>query len=102
VGLNIELPFEQKGNRYANVPIYFHYFFSRKVCFVKYSVAFVFMPGGFGTLDEFFEVITLVQTRRIPRFPLILFGKAYWSGCCTGPKPRWKKENSSAPATWTW
>jgi uncharacterized protein (TIGR00730 family) len=80
VGLNIELPFEQKGNRYANVPIYFHYFFSRKVCFVKYSVAFVFMPGGFGTLDEFFEVITLVQTRRIPRFPLILFGKTYWSG----------------------
>ena len=80
VGLNIELPFEQKGNRYANVPLHFHYFFSRKVCFVKYSIAFVFMPGGFGTLDEFFEVITLVQTRRIPRFPLILFGKTYWSG----------------------
>ena len=79
-GLNIELPFEQKGNRYVNVPIHFHYFFSRKVCFVKYSVAFVFMPGGFGTLDEFFEVLTLVQTRRIPRFPLILFGKSYWSG----------------------
>lgn len=80
VGLNIELPYEQKGNRYANVPIHFHYFFSRKVCFVKYSVAFVFMPGGFGTLDEFFEVITLVQTQRIPRYPLILFGKAYWKG----------------------
>jgi hypothetical protein len=80
VGLNIELPFEQKNNRYANVPIHFHYFFSRKVCFVKYSIAFVFMPGGFGTLDEFFEVLTLVQTRRIPRFPLILFGKTYWSG----------------------
>ncbi|MGA2544037.1 MAG: TIGR00730 family Rossman fold protein [Verrucomicrobiota bacterium] len=80
VGLNIELPFEQKGNPYVNVPIHFHYFFSRKVCFVKYSIAFVFMPGGFGTLDEFFEVLTLVQTRRIPRFPLILFGKTYWSG----------------------
>ncbi len=80
VGLNIELPFEQKGNRYANVPLNFHYFFSRKVCFVKYSIAFVFMPGGFGTLDEFFEVLTLVQTQRIPRFPLILFGKSYWSG----------------------
>jgi hypothetical protein len=80
VGLNIELPFEQKGNSYANVPMHFHYFFSRKVCFVKYSIAFVFMPGGFGTLDEFFEVITLAQTRRIPHFPLILFGKAHWSG----------------------
>jgi hypothetical protein len=80
VGLNIELPFEQKGNRYANLPIHFHYFFSRKVCFVKYSIAFIFMPGGFGTLDEFFEVITLVQTGRIPRMPLILFGKAYWTG----------------------
>jgi uncharacterized protein (TIGR00730 family) len=80
VGLNIELPFEQKGNRFANIPLHFHYFFSRKVCFVKYSVAFVFMPGGFGTLDEFFEVITLVQTQRVPRFPLILFGSAYWSG----------------------
>lgn len=80
VGLNIELPFEQKGNRFANIPIDFHYFFSRKVCFVKYSVAFIFMPGGFGTLDEFFEVLTLVQTERISRVPLILFGKDYWRG----------------------
>jgi uncharacterized protein (TIGR00730 family) len=80
VGLNIELPFEQKGNRFANVPIHFHYFFSRKVCFVKYSIAFIFMPGGFGTLDEFFELLTLVQTQRIPRFPLILFGRDYWQG----------------------
>ena len=80
VGLNIELPFEQQPNPYANIPIHFHYFFSRKVCFVKYSIAFVFMPGGFGTLDEFFEVLTLVQTQRIPRFPLILFGRAYWKG----------------------
>lgn len=80
VGLNIELPFEQKGNRYVNLPIQFHYFFSRKVCFVKYSLGFVFMPGGFGTLDECFEVLTLVQTRRISHFPLIFFGKEYWSG----------------------
>jgi hypothetical protein len=80
VGLNIELPFEQEGNHYANIPIHFHYFFSRKVCFVKYSIGFVFMPGGFGTLDEFFEVLTLVQTQRIPRFPLILFGRKYWKG----------------------
>lgn len=80
VGLNIELPFEQKGNRFANVPIHFHYFFSRKVCFVKYSIGFVFMPGGFGTLDEFFEVLTLEQTQRIPRYPMILFGREYWQG----------------------
>jgi hypothetical protein len=80
VGLNIELPFEQKGNPYANIPINFHYFFSRKVCFVKYSIAFVFMPGGYGTLDEFFELATLVQTHRIPHYPLILFGRDYWQG----------------------
>src|SRR5207302_294297 len=80
VGLNIELPHEQRGNRYANIPIHFHYFFSRKVCFVKYSIGFVFMPGGFGTLDEFFEVITLIQTQRIPQFPMILFGKSHWQG----------------------
>jgi uncharacterized protein (TIGR00730 family) len=80
VGLNIELPHEQSGNRFSNVPIHFHYFFARKVCFVKYSLGFIYMPGGFGTLDEFFEVATLVQTGRIPQFPLILFGKDYWSG----------------------
>jgi uncharacterized protein (TIGR00730 family) len=80
VGLNIQLPFEQRPNPFANIPVEFRYFFARKVCFVKYSTAFVFMPGGYGTLDEFFEVATLVQTRRIPRFPLILFGRAFWSG----------------------
>ncbi len=91
VGLNIELPLEQRGNRYANIPIHFHYFFSRKVCFVKYSMAFVFMPGGFGTLDEFFEVLTLVQTQRIPEFPLILFGKQQWKGLL-----RWMKDRLEA------
>jgi uncharacterized protein (TIGR00730 family) len=80
VGLNIELPHEQKGNRYANIPINFHYFFSRKVCFVKYSIGFMFMPGGYGTLDEFFEVLTLVQTRRISPVPMILIGRKYWEG----------------------
>ncbi len=88
VGLNIQLPHEQQSNRFANVPINFHYFFSRKVCFVKYSIAFVFMPGGFGTLDEFFEVATLVQTRRIPEFPLILFGTRHWKGLL-----RWMKQH---------
>jgi uncharacterized protein (TIGR00730 family) len=87
VGLNIELPHEQRGNRYANIPMHFHYFFARKVCFVKYSIAFIFMPGGFGTLDEFFEVMTLVQTRRIPEFPLILFGTEHWRGLI-----RWMKD----------
>jgi uncharacterized protein (TIGR00730 family) len=80
VGLNIELPREQTGNRYTNLPLHFHYFFARKVCFVKYSLGFIYMPGGFGTLDEFFEVATLVQTERIPQFPLILFGRDYWKG----------------------
>jgi uncharacterized protein (TIGR00730 family) len=86
VGLNIELPHEQKGNRYANTPVHFHYFFARKVCFVKYSMGFICMPGGFGTLDEFFEVLTLIQTERISPFPLILFGKSYWGGLV-----RWTK-----------
>ena len=90
VGLNIELPHEQHGNPFANVPVHFHYFFSRKVCFVKYSIAFVYMPGGFGTLDELFEVLTLVQTERIPRFPLILFGRRHWSGLL-----RWVKTELS-------
>jgi len=80
IGLNIELPQEQHGNRYTNVPLHFHYFFARKVCFVKYSLGFIYMPGGFGTLDELFEVLTLVQTERIPQFPLILFGSEHWKG----------------------
>lgn len=91
VGLNIQLPHEQRGNRYANIPMNFHYFFARKVCFVKYSIAFVFMPGGFGTLDEFFEVLTLVQTQRIPEFPLILFGTEHWRGLI-----RWMKDRVEA------
>ena len=97
VGLNIELPHEQKGNRYANLPINFHYFFSRKVCFVKYSIGFVFMPGGFGTLDEFFEVLTLVQTQRIPEFPLILFGRKHWHGLIQWMKQHLKKTNYISP-----
>src|SRR2546423_5297576 len=93
VGLNIELPLEQKPNRYANIPIHFHYFFSRKVCFVKYSLGFVFMPGGFGTLDELFEVLTLVQTQRIPEFPLILFGRKHWKGLLTWMKGRLEEKS---------
>jgi uncharacterized protein (TIGR00730 family) len=97
VGLNIELPHEQAGNRYANIPIDFHYFFARKVCFVKYSMGFVFMPGGFGTLDEFFEVLTLVQTRRISRFPIILFGRKYWRGLMHWMKATLDREDLISP-----
>ena len=93
IGLNIELPHEQSGNKYSNVPIHFHYFFARKVCFVKYSLGFVFMPGGFGTLDEFFEVLTLVQTERIPRFPLILYGSHYWNGLLKWAKVQMQEEH---------
>jgi uncharacterized protein (TIGR00730 family) len=93
VGLNIQLPHEQAGNEFANLPLHFHYFFSRKVCFAKYSVAFVFMPGGFGTLDELFEVLTLVQTERIPKFPLILFGRRYWTGLLRWMKTELRERN---------
>jgi len=80
VGMNILLPFEQKPNPYANIHIDYKYFFIRKVMFVKYAVAYVIMPGGFGTLDEFFEALTLIQTRRIKSFPVILMGSDYWEG----------------------
>ena len=77
VGLNIALPFEQKTNPYVNLPVPFRYFFARKTCFVKYSAAFVFMPGGFGTLDEVSELLTLVQTMRVPLIPLIFFDSKF-------------------------
>jgi uncharacterized protein (TIGR00730 family) len=80
VGLGIELPFEQDLNEWVDVGIAFRYFFVRKTMFVKYAEAFVILPGGFGTLDELFEALTLVQTRKVTRFPVILFGRAYWSG----------------------
>ena len=80
VGLNIILPFEQKPNSFANVKLDFKYFFIRKVMFVKYAAAYIILPGGFGTLDELFEAVTLVQTHRIKPFPLILVGSDYWTG----------------------
>jgi uncharacterized protein (TIGR00730 family) len=80
VGLNIELPQEQKPNPYMNRLLNFRYFFIRKVCFVKYASGFVMFPGGFGTLDEFFESITLIQTERIVHFPVVLMGRDYWNG----------------------
>ena len=80
VGLGIELPFEQKLNDWVDLGINFRYFFARKTMFVKYAQAFVIMPGGFGTLDETFEALTLVQTRKVTRFPVVLFGTQYWGG----------------------
>jgi uncharacterized protein (TIGR00730 family) len=80
VGLGIELPFEQELNEWVDVGISFRYFFVRKTMFVKYAQAFVILPGGFGTLDELFEALTLVQTRKVTRFPVILLGSEYWSG----------------------
>ena len=78
VGCNIELPHEQKSNEYLTLSLKFKYFFVRKMMFVKYSNAFVIFPGGFGTLDELFEALTLIQTRKIHNFPVILFGSVYW------------------------
>ncbi len=80
VGLGIELPHEQELNEWIDIGIQFRYFFTRKVCFLKYSIGFVVFPGGFGTMDELFEALTLVQTRKVTSFPVILFGDGYWSG----------------------
>src|SRR2546430_7649876 len=80
VGLNIELPFEQGLNEFVNFGIEFHYFFARKTMFVKYAEAFVISPGGFGTMDELFESLTLIQTEKIVHFPVIMFGSSYWAG----------------------
>jgi len=80
VGLHIELPEEPQPNQYANVRLAFKYFFIRKVMFLKYAVAYVIMPGGFGTLDELFEALTLIQTKRIRSFPVVLFDSSFWGG----------------------
>ena len=80
IGLNIELPFEQGFNQYVDLGVEFRYFFVRKTMFVKYSQAFVIFPGGFGTMDELFEALTLIQTGKVKNFPVILFGKSYWQG----------------------
>ena len=80
VGCNIELPFEQGTNPYLTRSVTFHYFFVRKMMFVKYSLGFIIFPGGFGTLDELFEALTLIQTHKIRNFPVVLFGSEYWNG----------------------
>ena len=88
VGLNIRLPFEQLPNEFANLQLEFKYFFIRKVMFIKYASAYIGLPGGFGTLDEIFEVMTLIQTQRIKPFPIILAGSEYWSGLLDWIKAR--------------
>jgi len=80
IGLNILLPQEQSPNPHLDINLSFRYFFVRKLMFVKYSVGFVIFPGGFGTMDELFEALTLVQTKKIEGFPIVLYGKAYWQG----------------------
>ncbi len=80
IGLNIELPHEQHPNKYLDISIDFRYFFVRKLMFIKYSIGFVIFPGGFGTFDEMFEALTLVQTEKIKNFPVVLYGSEYWKG----------------------
>ncbi|HAH20252.1 MAG TPA: TIGR00730 family Rossman fold protein [Candidatus Omnitrophica bacterium] len=98
VGLNIEIPSEQKPNRYVDTLVNFHYFFIRKVMFVKYAKAFVITPGGFGTLDELFEAINLIQTERIGKFPVVLAGSEYWKGMLAWIKSTVLKRGNISPS----
>lgn len=98
IGLNIEIPLEQKPNPYANVTLRFRYFFVRKVMFVKYAVAYIILPGGFGTMDELFEAVTLIQTHKIKPFPVILVGSNYWKGLLSWMKEVVLKEGKISPS----
>ena len=98
IGLNIELPHEQFPNPYANLQLDFHYFFIRKVVFVKYSQAYVILPGGFGTMDELFEALTLIQTQRILPFPTFLMGSDYWGGLVDWLKDKMVAEKKISPS----
>ncbi|MDO8500936.1 MAG: TIGR00730 family Rossman fold protein [Gemmatimonadaceae bacterium] len=97
IGCNIELPFEQGSNPYVDTLVNFRYFFVRKTMFIKYSVAFIIFPGGFGTLDELFEAITLIQTGKIYQFPVILFGRRYWAGLLRWLQARVLAERKISP-----
>ena len=98
VGMNIRLPYEQKPNPYANTVIEYKYFFIRKVMFVKYAVAYVILPGGFGTMDELFEALTLIQTKRIKGFPVIMMGSEYWQGLLDWIKNTMLRNDKIEPA----
>lgn len=97
VGLNIQLPFEQLPNEFANLQLEFKYFFIRKVMFIKYASAYIGLPGGFGTLDEIFEVMTLIQTQRIKPFPIILAGSEHWSGLLEWIEKRLRDKGMISP-----
>ena len=97
VGMNIKLPFEQKPNPYANLQIDYKYFFIRKVMFVKYAVAYIILPGGYGTMDEFFEALTLIQTKRVKSFPVIVMGREYWQGLLDWLKSTMLRKNMIQP-----
>ena len=98
VGLNIELPFEQAPNAYQDIELRFHYFFTRKVMFVRFASAFVVMPGGFGTLDELFEGLVLIQTGKIRHFPVVLVGSEFWGGLLDWIRERLVDDGMIAPA----
>ncbi|MCQ4080205.1 TIGR00730 family Rossman fold protein [Streptomyces sp. RB6PN25] len=98
VGLGIELPFEQGLNNYVDIGVNFRYFFVRKTMFVKYAQGFVVLPGGFGTLDELFEALTLVQTQKVTRFPIVLFGNGYWEGLVDWVRDKVVGEGKASPA----
>jgi hypothetical protein len=98
VGLNIELPFEQAPNPYQDIELMFHYFFTRKLMFVRYATAFVVFPGGFGTLDELFEALVLIQTHKIRDFPVVLMGTEFWGGLLEWMRERLAAELMIAPA----
>jgi len=97
VGLNIELPFEQETNRYVDLALRFEHFYTRKVMFVRYACAFVVFPGGFGTLDELFEALTLIQTGKIRHFPVVLMERSYWEGLIDWTRDRLLAEAKIAP-----
>jgi len=98
VGLRIELPFEQDMNEYVDLPLHFHYFFTRKVMLVRYASAFVVFPGGFGTLDETFECLTLIQTQRAGPIPVVLAGSGWWDGLLDWLRERVVGEGKASPA----
>jgi uncharacterized protein (TIGR00730 family) len=98
VGLGVELPFEQGINQWVDIGIEFRYFFARKTMFVKYAQAFVVLPGGFGTMDELFEALTLVQTRKVTRFPVVLMGTDYWGGLLDWMRDRMAADGKIGPA----